>query len=100
MSKNSLIKIKIIGVGGGGGNAVNRMAKYVPEGTSLLALNTDIQALENIKDVQTFAIGPNTTNGMGTGGNPEIGKKSIKESYNQIEELIIGSDMIYTMKKF
>ena len=95
MSKNPLIKIKIIGVGGGGGNAVHRMAKNVPEGTSLLALNTDIQALENIKDIQTFAIGPNTTNGMGTGGNPEIGKKSMKESYNQIEELIIGSDMVF-----
>ena len=95
MSKSSIIKIKIIGVGGGGGNAVNRMSKNLPEGNSLLAINTDIQALENIKNIQTFAIGPNITKGMGTGGNPEIGKKSIKESYDQIEELITGYDMVF-----
>ncbi|MBN17911.1 MAG: cell division protein FtsZ [Chloroflexi bacterium] len=93
--KTSLVKIKIIGVGGGGGNAVNRMSKNLPISNSLLAINTDIQALENIKNVQTFAIGPNTTKGMGTGGNPDIGKKSIEESYKQIEELIIGNDMVF-----
>tara|TARA_A100001037_G_scaffold306693_1_gene354123 strand:+ start:20130 stop:21173 length:1044 start_codon:yes stop_codon:yes gene_type:complete len=93
--KTSLVKIKIIGVGGGGGNAVNRMSKNLPNSNSLLAINTDIQALENIKNVQTFAIGPNTTKGMGTGGNPDIGKKSIEESYKQIEELIIGNDMVF-----
>ena len=95
MSKSSIIKIKIIGVGGGGGNAVNRMSKNLPEGNSLLAINTDIHALESIKDIQTFAIGPNITRGMGTGGNPEIGKNSINESYDQIEELIVGNDMVF-----
>ena len=95
MSKSSIIKIKIIGVGGGGGNAVHRMSKNLSEGNSLLAINTDIQALENIQNIQTFAIGPNITKGMGTGGNPEIGKKSIKESYKQIEELIKGYDMVF-----
>ena len=94
MSKSSIIKIKIIGVGGGGGNAVNRMSKNLPEGNSLLAINTDIQALESIKDIQTFAIGPNITRGMGTGGNPEIGKNSIKESYDQIEELIDFQNLV------
>ena len=95
MSKSSIIKIKIIGVGGGGGNAVHRMSKNLSEGNSFLAINTDIQALENIQNIQTFAIGPNITKGMGTGGNPEIGKKSIKESYKQIEELIKGYDMVF-----
>ena len=89
------INIKVVGVGGGGGNAVLRMAGGKMHGVKFLALNTDIQALRMFKDVPTFAIGPNTTCGLGSGGQPEVGRKAIRESQQQVRELLKDTDMVF-----
>lgn len=92
---HSHIRITVVGVGGAGGNAVLRMVKSGFEGVEFLALNTDVQALAQIKKVRTFAIGPNTTGGTGSGGRPEIGRRAIKESQEQIAQLLSGSEMVF-----
>jgi cell division protein FtsZ len=89
------INIKVVGVGGGGGNAALRMAGAKMQGVKFLALNTDIQALRMFKGVQTFAIGPNTTCGLGSGGQPEVGRRAIKESQQQVRELLKDADMVF-----
>ena len=89
------VRIKVVGVGGAGGNAVSRMAGGRNRGLEFLAINTDIQALRRIKGVPTFAIGPTTTGGMGTGGNAEVGRKAIRESFEQVAKLLAASDMVF-----
>lgn len=89
------INIKVVGVGGAGGNAVSRMAKGRLQGLDILAINTDVQALRHFSCIQTLAIGPNTTKGMGSGGHPEIGRKAIKESIDQVTDLLKDSDMVF-----
>ncbi len=89
------VNIKVVGVGGAGGNAVLRMTKTRPQGVSFLALNTDLQALAQIKGLETFAIGLNTTQGMGSGGDHEVGRKAIKESHEQVSHMIEGADMVF-----
>ncbi|MEG1661970.1 MAG: cell division protein FtsZ, partial [Clostridiales bacterium] len=77
-------KIKVVGIGGGGSNAVNRMIKNNLDGVSFIAINTDIQAL-NFSNAETvMQIGPKLTKGLGAGGNPEIGKKAAEESRNEL----------------
>ena len=89
------VSIKVVGVGGGGGNAIRRMAAGHIPGVDLLALNTDVQALSGLRDVPTFAIGPDTTGGMGSGGDPDLGRKSIRESADQIAQMLEGADMVF-----
>lgn len=89
------IRLKVVGVGGAGGNAIHRMAKNGLKDVEFLAINTDAQALGQIRGVPTFALGPNTTRGMGSGGRPEIGRKAMKESQEQITLLLEGSDMVF-----
>ena len=89
------INVKVVGAGGAGGNAVLRMVKSGLQGVGFLALNTDVQALRQIKGVPTFAIGPNTTGGMGSGGHEELGRKALKESQAQVTKLLEGSDMVF-----
>ena len=89
------IHLKVVGVGGAGANAVHRMAKSQRGAVDLLALNTDVQALGQIKEVATFAIGPKTTGGMGSGGRPDIGRKAMKESQEQMALLLEDSDMVF-----
>ena len=89
------ISIKVVGVGGAGGNALQRMAGTSIEGVDLLALNTDVQALRRLKKVHSFAIGPETTGGIGSGGRPETGRKSIKESQDLVSELLERTDMVF-----
>ena len=89
------VKISVVGVGGAGGNAILRMARSRLQGVELLAVNTDVQALGQIKGVRTFAIGPRTTGGMGSGGRPDVGRKAIKESQEQITQLMEGMDMVF-----
>ena len=89
------IKVKVVGVGGAGGNAVFRMAKVGLQGVDLLGINTDVQALTQMKGVHTFAIGPQTTGGLGSGGQPEVGRKAVKESQSQVAKLLEGSDMVF-----
>jgi cell division protein FtsZ len=87
--------IKVVGVGGAGGNAVNRMINANLRGVDFIAVNTDKQAL-NINQAQTkIQIGGNLTRGLGAGGNPEVGRQAIEESRDQISEILSGADMIF-----
>ncbi len=94
-SPSSDIKVKVIGVGGAGGNAVSRMVRTGLTQVDTLVLNTDMQALASLRAIPSYAIGPQTVNGMGSGGRPEIGKRAVKESREHIAELLNGSDMVF-----
>ncbi len=89
------IKIKIIGIGGGGGNILTRMYKRKVEGVEFIALNTDAQALHFTKADKKINIGVNLTRGLGAGMGPEIGKKAAEESLQEIEEALSGADLIF-----
>lgn len=89
------VRVKVVGVGGAGGNAVNRMAGAGLRGVEFLAVNTDVQALRRVEGVPTFGIGPETTGGMGSGGNPDLGRRATRESHDQIGQLLEGSDMVF-----
>ena len=89
------VRIKVVGVGGAGGNAIVRMAGARLQGLEYLAINTDVQALERVKGVATFAIGPTITGGMGSGGNADVGRKAIKESQGQVARLLEDTDMVF-----
>ncbi len=88
-------KIKVVGVGGGGGNAVNRMIESGIRGVEFIAINTDIQALQNNRASYKLNIGKAITRGLGAGMDPEIGRKAAEESQNEIRELLKGADMIF-----
>jgi len=92
---DQLAVIKVIGVGGGGNNAVNRMIEHGVEGVEFIAVNTDAQALNMSKAEIKLQIGEKLTRGLGAGANPEIGKKAAEESREQIEEVIKGADMVF-----
>ncbi|MDN6734963.1 MAG: cell division protein FtsZ, partial [Tetragenococcus koreensis] len=87
--------IKVIGVGGGGGNAVNRMIEENVKGVEFIAVNTDVQALKNSKAETVIQLGPKFTQGLGAGSQPEVGEKSAEESEDQIREALGGADMIF-----
>ncbi|MCM3739129.1 cell division protein FtsZ [Oceanobacillus luteolus] len=90
-----LAKIKVIGVGGGGNNAVNRMIEDGVEGVEFITVNTDAQALNLSKAEIKVQIGTKLTRGLGAGANPEVGKKAAEESKEQLEEVLSGADMIF-----
>jgi len=93
--KESFARIKVIGVGGGGSNAVNRMIAEGLSGVEFVAVNTDAQALL-LSDAPTrVRIGDKLTRGLGAGGNPEIGKKAAEESADDLYEVIRGCDMVF-----
>ncbi|OCG07547.1 cell division protein FtsZ [Gilliamella sp. wkB178] len=87
--------IKVIGVGGGGGNAVEHMIAEHIEGVEFFAANTDAQALKRIKVGQTIQIGTNVTKGLGAGANPEVGRNSAEEDREVIRSAIEGADMVF-----
>ncbi|WP_343189223.1 cell division protein FtsZ [Buchnera aphidicola (Chaitoregma tattakana)] len=87
--------IKVMGVGGGGGNAIEHMIKEKIAGVEFFAVNTDSQALKKIEVEQTIQIGKNITRGLGAGSNPEIGKSSAKEDKESLKTAIEGADMIF-----
>ena len=87
--------IKVIGVGGGGSNAINRMIKAGLNGVEFIAMNTDVQALKLSEAPQKLQIGEKLTRGLGAGANPEIGKKAAEESRAEINRLIEGADMVF-----
>jgi cell division protein FtsZ len=93
-SENSA-RIKVIGVGGGGGNAVNTMISYSLKGVDFIIANTDVQALGASSSPNKIQIGKEITKGLGAGSNPEIGKKSALESRDQIQQYLEGADMIF-----
>ncbi len=88
-------QIKVVGVGGGGGNAVNRMINEGLGGVEFIAVNTDNQALMLSKAKTRVRIGDKLTRGLGAGGNPEIGRKAAEESSEDLLEVLRGSDMIF-----
>lgn len=88
-------KIKVIGIGGSGSNAISRMMKCKIQGIDLVALNTDVQDLAKANAHKKIRIGHETTKGLGAGMNPEMGRKAAEESIGEIEQVIKGSDMIF-----
>jgi cell division protein FtsZ len=87
--------IKVVGVGGGGSNAVNRMIESGIKGVEFIAMNTDIQVLDLANSPKKVQLGANLTRGLGAGGNPEIGKSAAEESKNEIRKALEGSDMVF-----
>ncbi|MGV2464393.1 UNVERIFIED_CONTAM: cell division protein FtsZ, partial [Pseudomonas aeruginosa] len=87
--------IKVIGVGGGGGNAVNHMAKNNVEGVEFICANTDAQALKNIAARTVLQLGPGVTKGLGAGANPEVGRQAALEDRERISEVLEGADMVF-----
>ncbi|MCI6157399.1 MAG: cell division protein FtsZ [Peptoniphilaceae bacterium] len=92
---DGLAKIRVIGVGGGGNNALNRMKKSGLRGVEFIAVNTDKQILQVINSDEKLQIGTKLTRGLGSGGNPEVGEKAAEESKNEIAELLQGTDMVF-----
>ena len=88
-------QIKVIGVGGGGGNAVNRMINEGLGGVEFISVNTDNQALMMSKAKTRVRIGDKLTRGLGAGGNPEIGRKAAEESADDLYEVVRGADMVF-----
>ena len=88
-------KIKVIGVGGGGGNAVNRMINAKVEGVEFLVANTDLQALQMSQASVKIQLGVKLTSGLGAGANPEVGRKAALEDAHQIIEALEGADMVF-----
>jgi cell division protein FtsZ len=88
-------KIKVIGVGGGGGSAINRMIDSGIKGVGFVAINTDVQALHYNKANEKIHIGKTVTRGLGAGMNPDLGKSAAEESQNEIKEALKGCDMVF-----
>lgn len=95
LEMDQLAKIKVIGVGGGGGNAVNRMIETGVKGVEFIVANTDYQVLSKSKADVKIQLGKQLTEGLGAGGKPEIGRESAIESKKEIEEALKGADMIF-----
>lgn len=91
----NLAVIRVLGVGGGGSNAVDRMIDAGLRGVDFVALNTDAQALMRSAAPTRLRLGENTTRGLGSGGDPEVGRKSADESVDQIYQLVKGADMVF-----
>ena len=87
--------IKVVGVGGGGSNAITTMIEGGMSGVEFIVANTDIQALNSSKAGQKIQLGADLTKGLGAGANPDVGRRSAIESYNQIVEQLKGSDMVF-----
>ena len=92
---NVAARIKVVGVGGGGCNAVNRMIDSGIKGVSFMAINTDRQALDRCKAETKLQIGEKLTKGLGAGGNPEVGQKFAEENIEDISKFIGDSDMVF-----
>jgi cell division protein FtsZ len=93
MSGNAVIKV--VGVGGGGGNAVERMIESGIRGVEFIVMNTDIQVLDINPAQKKIQLGTALTRGLGAGGNPEVGKEAAEESKNEIRKVLEGSDMVF-----
>jgi cell division protein FtsZ len=87
--------IKVIGVGGGGSNAVNRMIESGVKGVEFIAMNSDTQVLDLSAATKKVQLGNNLTRGLGAGGNPEVGKMAAEESKNEIRKVLEGADMVF-----
>ena len=94
-SREGGVCIKVIGVGGGGNNAVNRMIKANVQGVDFITINTDRQALKHSVAKNQIVIGEKITNGFGAGANPSIGERSAEESIDEIKNVLKGADMVF-----
>lgn len=88
-------KIKVVGVGGSGGNAISRMIDSKIKGVEFVAINTDAQALHHSKANEKVHIGKNLTKGLGAGMNPEVGRQAAEENRDEIQEVLKGADMVF-----
>ena len=95
LEMDQLAKIKVIGLGGGGGNAINRMVESGVKGVEFIAANTDLQALNISKADVKIQIGSTLTDGLGAGARPEIGKQAAVESKKELEDALAGADMVF-----
>src|SRR5512144_2529260 len=93
--KQDAAKIKVIGVGGGGGNAINTMVAARLEGVEFIAANTDVQALAANKASVKLQLGRSASRGLGAGANPEVGRSAALEERDQIAAAIDGADMVF-----
>lgn len=93
--RDGLARIRVMGIGGGGCNAINRMMKAKIKDVELIAINTDAQVLGVIEAHKTLQIGAKLTGGLGAGGNPEVGRKAAEESEAEIRDLLEDVDMIF-----
>jgi len=91
----SFAKIKVIGIGGSGGNAISRMMACKIQGVDFVAINTDAQDLHHVSAPEKVHIGKNLTKGLGAGMNPEIGRQAAEENRDEIQEVVKGADMIF-----
>jgi cell division protein FtsZ len=94
-SMEQIAKIKVVGVGGGGGNVVNTMIVSEITGVEFIAANTDSQALRNSKAPMKLQLGNKLTKGLGAGADPEVGRESAQEDRNRIAECLAGADMVF-----
>ena len=88
-------RMKVVGVGGGGGNAVNRMIEEQLEGVEFISVNTDAQALLNSKSDLKIQIGKKLTRGLGAGSRPEIGRQAVEESRDEVARAMMGADLVF-----
>ena len=95
MGPDSVVNIKVVGVGGGGNNVVNRMVKTGTKGVDFIAVNTDKQALAVSSATYKIQIGEKLTNGQGAGSDPEVGRKSAEENRTQISKALEDADMVF-----
>ncbi len=87
--------LRVVGVGGAGVNAINRMVEAEIEGVEFLAINTDLQSLQQSSAHETLHIGDSITHGLGSGSNPELGRAAAREEYDRIKAMLRGSDMVF-----
>lgn len=92
---NANAVIKVVGVGGGGGNAVTHMLRHNVEGVDFIVANTDAQALKKVEAKSIIQLGSELTKGLGAGANPEVGRQAALEDRDRIAELLTGSDMVF-----
>ena len=95
LEMNQLAKIKVIGIGGGGCNAVNRMINSGLKGVDFIVANTDLQVLNDSLAPTKIQLGSELTDGLGAGANPEIGREAALESKAEIEDALKGADMVF-----
>ena len=88
-------RIKVIGVGGSGGNAINTMIHFGLEGVEFITVNTDAQALNSNSAAEKIAIGQNVTRGLGAGADPERGRKAALEDVQRLKDIVQGADMVF-----
>jgi len=93
--EESVATIKVIGVGGGGGNAINTMVLNRLAGVEFIVANTDMQALEKSRADVRMQLGPGIAKGMGAGADPEVGRESAQESYDELKSALQGADMVF-----